>query len=235
MGEKLNLQHKTSGFCLAFKGDSVLSGQATGAGDGNYTIAGYASTFGPPPDLGGDVIEKGAYRQSLIERPNVPICWQHDLHEVIGKTVFMTENDTGLLFKALIVPTRQGKDARVLVENGCINGLSIGYDCTWQTGRGNVKRVLTKIDLYEVSLVTYGMNVSARLFPSETDLQTLKDELLIAEVSHEQAHGIPVSQYKMLRCIEAHGRDLERLRYGKTVRQILYDVLFEQQELEKMR
>jgi phage head maturation protease len=50
--------------------------------DGTFT--GIASVYGVE-DLGGDVIEKGAFKKTIEENPEVVILWQHDADEVIGK------------------------------------------------------------------------------------------------------------------------------------------------------
>ena len=61
-----------------------------------FTFAGYASTFGNV-DLGNDIVEKGAFVESLRNR--IPkLLFQHDMREPIGIFTEVFEDNIGLLF-----------------------------------------------------------------------------------------------------------------------------------------
>jgi HK97 family phage prohead protease len=48
-------------------------------------FTGYASTYGDPPDLVGDVIEPGAFRQTIASQgKGLPLLWAHDTAEPVG-------------------------------------------------------------------------------------------------------------------------------------------------------
>mgnify|MGYP002682106354 CR=1 FL=1 len=199
---------------------------------GGVTIAGYASTFGGPPDLGGDVIERGAYAGSLRNRPAVPILWAHDPAQPIGKTLHLSETEKGLIFEAVILPTTTGKDAAILAKAG-IMSCSIGYDTLKSgppMGKGEVRR-LKEIDLYEISLVTFPMNPKAQLL---TVGDALADELTIAKADDRRRRGLPVSDADMVKACQAEARIIDKALQADR-RRALYDVEFELQELAKMQ
>lgn len=118
---------------------------------------GYAAVFGNVDD-GGDVIEKGAFANTLKERASrVKICWQHDPKEPIGRPLELREDDRGLYVKAKISLTQRGRDALTLLRDGVVNELSIGYDAVKEMYEGAVRR-LREVKLWEISPVTWAMN-----------------------------------------------------------------------------
>jgi phage head maturation protease len=49
------------------------------------TFVGLASTYGPPPDLVGDVVEHGAFRQAIQNQgKGIPLLWAHSQLEPLG-------------------------------------------------------------------------------------------------------------------------------------------------------
>lgn len=129
------------------------------AGDG-WEVAGYASTFGGDPDSYGDVVAKGAFLDSLARR-KTKLLNQHDMTQPIGKQLSLEEDEKGLFGRWSILPTTTGKDAHMLLEHGLIDSLSIGFIPVESDWREDGIRVLKKIDLYEVSLVTIPANENA--------------------------------------------------------------------------
>src|SRR5512146_2546174 len=97
---------------LSFKdgGLAVNVTDSSGAMSDGYTLTGYASTFGNVDSLG-DVVRSGAFLDSLKSWPSVPILWQHEPKAPIGKTTLLAETPDGLIFKGMLVPTIQGRDA----------------------------------------------------------------------------------------------------------------------------
>jgi uncharacterized protein len=126
--------------------------------DGGWEIAGYASTFGGEPDAYGDVIVKGAFLESLARRSPKHL-YEH--YEPIGKTLEIHEDDTGLVGRWSIVDTQAGTDAYKLAKAGVLDSLSIGYIPVNYEYRADGVRLLTKIDLFEVSSVAIPANVHA--------------------------------------------------------------------------
>lgn len=135
-------------------------------------ITGYASRFGVT-DQGGDVVEPGAYTASLKRLAEtggrVRMLWQHDPTQVIGVWDTVREDARGLWVEGtLITEIERGREAAALVAAGALDGLSIGYR-TVTAERKAGRRHLTRVDLWEVSLVTFPMLADARVGATKTD------------------------------------------------------------------
>ena len=126
-------------------------------------IAGYASIFGVP-DRGGDIVRAGAFARSLAARADVPLLWQHDTREPIGRIERLAEDARGLRVVAALSPTARGQDAAALLKAGALTGLSFGYRVrASRPDRARGYRELTDLELIEVSLVTFPMQPRARV------------------------------------------------------------------------
>jgi HK97 family phage prohead protease len=130
-------------------------------------VVGYASTFGNV-DLGGDVVLPGAYRKTLAEDlPAGRIKVKHNHERLIGMPVHAEEDSTGLLTISKIAPTDLGNETLILIEEGALDRMSIGY--TAEEKRNTVRsgrsvRELVKIRLSEWSFLdVQPMNESARV------------------------------------------------------------------------
>ncbi len=126
-------------------------------------IEGYASLFGKA-DQGGDVVERGAYAASLAEGRGVKMLWQHDPAQPIGVWDEVREDARGLFVKGrLLDSVAKGREAAALLEAGAIEGLSIGYRTKRAAKNDKGQRLLTEVELWEVSLVTFPMQREARV------------------------------------------------------------------------
>lgn len=126
-------------------------------------IEGYASLFGKV-DQGGDVVERGAYAASLAAGRGVKMLWQHDPAQPIGVWDEVREDGTGLFVKGrLLDSVAKGREAAALLEAGAIEGLSIGYRTKRAAKTDKGQRLLTEVELWEVSLVTFPMQREARV------------------------------------------------------------------------
>jgi len=123
------------------------------------SIDGYASKFGIK-DQGGDIVVKGAYQDTLgVRKPKM--LWQHDPSKPIGIWSEAKEDGDGLRVSGQInLDVRQGAEAYSLLKMGAIDGMSIGYR-TREAQNTKAGRELLKLDLFEVSLVTFPMQVEA--------------------------------------------------------------------------
>lgn len=142
-------------------------------------IEGYASLFGAC-DQGGDVVAKGAYAASLkalvASGRKVKMLWQHDPSQPIGVWDEVREDATGLWVKGrLLDSVEKGREAASLIAAGAIDGLSIGYRTVRAAKNHKGQRLLTELELWEVSLVTFPMLPSARV-AGKTDA-LLSDEV----------------------------------------------------------
>ncbi|MEX0286746.1 MAG: HK97 family phage prohead protease [Paracoccaceae bacterium] len=126
-------------------------------------IEGYASLFGQA-DQGGDVVAKGAYEASLAKGGGVKMLWQHDPAHPIGVWDEVREDDRGLWVRGrLLDSVEKGREAAALIAAGAIDGLSIGYRTVKAAKNEQGRKVLTELELWEVSLVTFPMLPSARV------------------------------------------------------------------------
>lgn len=124
--------------------------------DDQGTIEGYGSIFNNV-DSYSDVVAPGAFTKSLEESKasgRMPaMLWQHNQEEPIGVWTEMREDNRGLFVKGKLADTQRGNEARELIKLGALTGLSIGYTTkTYQVDRENDVRVLTDVQLWEVSL-----------------------------------------------------------------------------------
>lgn len=115
-------------------------------------------------DLGFDKIVRGAFREFLKNlKGSIPMLWQHDMREPIGVWDAISDGRDGLKVSGRInLDTSRGREARSLAKQGALGGLSIGYRALDYKYEGDV-RVLSKLDVHEVSLVTFPMNPEARI------------------------------------------------------------------------
>ncbi|MCR4331213.1 MAG: HK97 family phage prohead protease, partial [Sulfuricaulis sp.] len=92
------------------------------------SFEGYASIFGNV-DLGGDVIERGAFKEIVKGRNGmVKILNQHSSRDPIG-VAEVKQDDKGLSFKGqLILEAASARSAYALMKGGALDGMSIGYD-----------------------------------------------------------------------------------------------------------
>lgn len=146
--------------------------------DEKRTLTGLAAAWSL--DQGGDIIRKGAFTRTLdhwrANKKSRPIPLK-DLHrwqsveDVIGRMTEAQETDEGLLATFEFIPDDPKADAIYRrVKGGYVTGLSIGYMAKqWsyiQKEGGNEwdrVRVLTEVQLLEVSVVDDPMNDDARI------------------------------------------------------------------------
>ena len=130
------------------------------------TFEGYASLFGIPA-LGKDVVEPGAFRESLARRglAGVRLLWQHDPAEPLGRWLSLAEDSRGLFVRGrLSLAVARAREIHALMRDGAIDGLSIGFrpEKARTEPRSGLRR-LERVDLWEVSIVTFPMLPQARI------------------------------------------------------------------------
>jgi Escherichia/Staphylococcus phage prohead protease len=123
------------------------------------SFKGVASVYGNV-DLGGDVVDRGAFDKTLQEGRTFPLLWQHMPNMPIG-SVQITDSDLGLQVDGkLVLEDPQARIALAHLKARTIKGLSIGYD-TIKDSIENGVRHLKELRLWEVSVVTFPMNEAA--------------------------------------------------------------------------
>jgi HK97 family phage prohead protease len=185
------MQHEIKTFAFEFEAKQ----------DGDVmTIEGYGSTFGGDPDSYGDIVAKGAFKDSLKAR--LPkMLYQHDPRKLCGVWTEAKEDSKGLFLRGSFIDTTLGRDAYVEAKSGALDSMSIGFSCSsadYDEKKGT--RTLKQINLFEVSLVTFPANTNALITGVKsipTTIRELEDFLRDAGgFSRAQAKSIAVHGFK---------------------------------------
>jgi HK97 family phage prohead protease len=202
--QKQNPSYSIMGLPLDVKAEDI---------DESGGFKGWGSTFGGNPDAHGDIIVKGAFKDTIAEggrnRNGIAMLYQHNPREPIGIWTKLEELDKGLYVEGeLILDVQTAKEAFSLMRRGAIKGLSIGYDIPrLENGMRDPDayeivekgdswiRFLKRLELWEISLVTFPANIGA-------NVTTVKDfENCRTERDWERAlreAGLSNSQAKMV-------------------------------------
>lgn len=188
------------------------------ASDKSGVFSGYGAVFGNV-DSYGDVIEKGAFKDSLRgweEKGKLPpMLLQHgggffgggaeDLLPV-GKWTSMEENSKGLKVEGELfaMGTEKGQYIYEGLKAGALDGMSIGYKTVkFRNGvkAGEPRRYLEQLDLVELSIVTFPANDKARVGAVKSaDIKTIREfEDFLRDVggySNAAAKAIAASGFK---------------------------------------
>jgi HK97 family phage prohead protease len=125
--------------------------------DESGTFTGLASPYGDPPDLVGDVIQKGAFTQAIRQQPaaGYPLLWVHKTDEPIG-VARVSDSGAGLAVDGkMFLQDPAAQKAYIHAKGGSVRGISIGFlhptgdNVAW---RDDGARVLKSIHLVELSL-----------------------------------------------------------------------------------
>lgn len=153
---------------LEFKSFDITEHKADDSG--NLIISGYGAFFGNL-DSYKDIIAAGAFADTLSEkRDRIAFCYQHDIWNPIGKIQDIKEDVQGLHLTVMLSAAE--KDIQTKVKEGILKEMSIGYrvvDSSEEMRGGDQVRILKKINLYEVSLVTIAANPLAVIQSMKSD------------------------------------------------------------------
>lgn len=140
------------------------------------TFTGYGAVFGNV-DSYGDVIQKGAFKETLREAKKAgrmpKMLLEHGMGFgaldgiPCGAWSMMEEDEIGLKVEGSLfaLSTERGQYIYEGLRSGAIDGLSIGYrpkEFTYGTKPGEPRRTLKRVDLHECSIVTFPANDRAR-------------------------------------------------------------------------
>ena len=134
---------------------------------GRPMIEGHAAVFDSWSEtLGGifpfrEIVRKGAFAES-IGRDDIRALFNHDPNYVLGRnrsgTLELVEDEVGLRVRINPPETSWAKDLQTSIRRGDITQMSIGFvvqDDEWSTENGIDTRELKKVQLFDVSPVTY--------------------------------------------------------------------------------
>lgn len=139
--------------------------------DDTGKISGYFSTYDEEPDSYGDIVAPGAFTDTIKAREATghpfPLCFNHNMDAVIGTVDSIEDTEKGPLITASFLNTEKAQEVREMVKSGGVYQFSFAYDVKdWeepteeQKAKG-IANVLTKVDLYEVSVVVVPANQNA--------------------------------------------------------------------------
>jgi HK97 family phage prohead protease len=164
---------------------SFLKVKALDESSGTFT--GYASTYGGPPDLQGDIIEPGAYKQAIVSQGNgYPLLWAHQQSEPLGLAK-VSDSAAGLVVNgSMVMADPAAQRAYAHLKAGSIKGLSIGFNLPPESS-GKVTygadgtRTIREIKLFEISLVAIPANPAAQVVSVKSLSQV---ERLLSGIKH---------------------------------------------------
>ena len=151
-----SMQHKNFAFDVKASGDTK---------DGRF--GGLGSVFGNI-DSYREIVAPGAFAESIerIKASGDPLValWQHNREQPIGGFDMLSEGDIGLDVEGFLMVEEitLAREAHALIKRRVVKGMSIGYYV--QADSYDEKtgiRTLTKLDLQEISIVTFPANEEA--------------------------------------------------------------------------
>jgi len=137
------------------------------AADGQpATLIGYAAVFDSlSEDLGGfrEIVRPNCFARTLRENPDIYALADHETCDRLARTkngsLRLAEDNRGLRVEIDLPQTSLGHDIAEEVRSGLLDSMSFGFVCrkdTWTTDVAGTVRELIDVDLYEVSVVTWG-------------------------------------------------------------------------------
>ncbi|WP_299692732.1 phage major capsid protein [uncultured Tateyamaria sp.] len=145
----------------------------------NGVVKGIAATYDSNPDRVGDTIKQGAFTNTLnqidTEGRSVVMLDNHDPSKPIGRWTKFEDGPDGLKVEGrLSINSDAGRNVWALMKDGVLDALSIGYRTVSADPRAGGGRVLTEIDLVEISVVTFPANRAAVVTDVKGDDPTTK-------------------------------------------------------------
>lgn len=184
------------------------------------TFEGYGSVFGVK-DSYDEIVAAGAFADSIATHKaagTMPaLLWQHRAREPIGIYASMDEDNIGLkLSGRLALKTVRGAEAYELLKMKAISGLSIGFVTREDSyDRLTGIRTLKKVDLWEVSLVTFPANEAARVqgVKSIETIENLRDaERHLRDSGMSRAEAVAfIARVKCLGQSDSDGGDMQQI------------------------
>lgn len=145
---------------------------------GNFE--GYASVFNNI-DLGDDVILPGAFTRVKATRAGrLKLALFHDLTRLVGSAEY-NQDQHGLYLKGRInLNVSYARDAYELMKEGTLDSMSIGFntlDDAIEQREGRRVRIIKQAELWEASIVPFGMNPEAQVMSVKSDIRLFESAL----------------------------------------------------------
>ncbi len=168
--------------------------QATSTNEQFGAFSGVAATW--DNDVQGDRFQRGAFAATIADARRKAkardgevlfvVCWQHNKTDAgpIGAITSATETDRGLEVTGWIdLSNKQGQRAYSGLKKGYITDLSVAFIVRKSHYEGRV-RVITGVELIEISVVTFGAQPGARVTGVKLDIKDIevKMERMLAQL-----------------------------------------------------
>jgi HK97 family phage prohead protease len=150
------------------------------ASDDQGNFEGYAAVFNNV-DLGDDVILPGAFTKVKTTRSGrLKLALFHDLTRLVGSADF-TQDSHGLYIKGKVnLAVSYARDAYELMKEGTLDSMSIGFNtilAAYEEREGRSIRIIKQAELWEASLVPFGMNPEAQVTDVKSDIRIFEKAL----------------------------------------------------------
>ncbi|MCR8932802.1 MULTISPECIES: HK97 family phage prohead protease [unclassified Pseudomonas] len=150
------------------------------ASDDAGNFEGYAAVFNNV-DLGDDVILPGAFTKVKTTRGGrLKLALFHDLTRLVGSADF-TQDSHGLYIKGKVnLAVSYARDAYELMKEGTLDSMSIGFNtilAAYEEREGRTIRIIKQAELWEASLVPFGMNPEAQVTDVKSDIRIFEKAL----------------------------------------------------------
>lgn len=174
------------------------------AADKDGTFTGYAAVFNNI-DLGLDVIEPGAFKSAKTTKDGMlRVAIGHNLDMLAGKSKF-TQDERGLLVEAkLSLGVSYVRDRYELMRDGVLDGLSVGFNilkdgASYEQRAGKDVRVIKAAELWEFSIVPFGMNPEALVDSVKAaSIRDFESQLRALGYSQTEAKALASGGFKSL-------------------------------------
>jgi HK97 family phage prohead protease len=129
------------------------------------TLIGTAWPFGSADSVG-DIITKGAFNFAVAE---LPMLFGHNPDDLIGTWNEASETADGLVTKGkLHMEQPRVRAVHGLIKSGLVTGLSLGFKTKAFTRQGR-GRLISALDLFEISVVRNPMHPRARILSAKSE------------------------------------------------------------------
>lgn len=173
-------------------------------------IEGYAAVFNNV-DNGGDKIIPGAFKKTIIEKLPLKRIKFVDFHngwrsseDIIGVVEEAKEDEFGLWIKARLSKSNRAQEVREKIKDGILDALSIGYRTVkYSYAKEGEKepdiRILEELELFEASVVAWGMNSLAVITGAKNSNEIGTSKLFSILRNRMETIGLSESEKKELR------------------------------------
>lgn len=153
--------------------------KADGGDTGKFT--GYGAVFNNV-DLGQDVILEGAFESvRTTSKGDLRLALYHDLRQLVGNAKYEMDEHGLRIDGQMNMDVSYARDAYYLMKNHTLDGMSVGFNILeggsqWREGDdGESVRIISKAELWEVSIVPFGMNPDALIDSVKTGVNTVRE------------------------------------------------------------